>query len=110
MSVLKTLSAKAPPWQFDPDGICRVGGTRVRLETVLTTYNQGAAAEEILLKFPSLRLEDIYAVITYYLWRPDEVNSYLDQRAGEEAAARDKLEKQFPSQGVRERLLARKKT
>jgi hypothetical protein len=62
MATLEQLAAKPPPWRLDNDGVRRVGGTRVRLEAVLFAFNQGASAEEILLKYPSLQLPDIYSV------------------------------------------------
>ena len=66
----------------DDDGVLRVGGTRVRLETVINAFQAGCAAEEILLKHPSTQLTDIYAVITYYLWHRAEVDAYLTERRG----------------------------
>jgi uncharacterized protein (DUF433 family) len=65
--------AQPPPIQADDAGVLRVGGTRVRLETVINAFNSGSTAEEILLKYPSLNLTDIYAIITYYLWSREEV-------------------------------------
>jgi len=56
MTVLDALVAQPAPLQLDEDGVLRVGGTRVRLETILAAFNQGSAAEEILLKYPSLKL------------------------------------------------------
>ena len=80
MQLLDSLTAVPAPLESDPDGVFRVTGTRVRLDTVLTAFHQGSSAEEIVLKFPSLRLTDVYSVITYYLWRRQEVDEYLQQR------------------------------
>jgi hypothetical protein len=60
MSALHTLVAQPPPLRTDADGVARVGGTRVRLETVVTAFNNGCGAEEIVLKYPSLDLKDVY--------------------------------------------------
>jgi hypothetical protein len=65
MAISGLPSAFTPPLQKDRDDVFRVGGTRVRLETVVTAFQYGCTAEEILLKCPSLSLADIYAVITY---------------------------------------------
>lgn len=100
--------AQPPPIQADNDGILRVGGTRVRLETVINAFKSGCAAEEILPKYPSLNLTDIYAVITYYLWSREEVEAYLEERRRVEEAVRRENEARFPSAGVRERLMARR--
>lgn len=93
---------------MDPDGVLRVGGTRVRLDSVISAFHSGSDPEEILLKFPSLNLTDIYAVITYYLWHRSEVDRYL---LGQQASAdrvRAENESRFPREGVRERLMARR--
>jgi hypothetical protein len=80
----------------------------VRLETVIGAFKNGCSAEEILLKYPSLNLTDIYAVITYYLWHRQEVEDYLEECRRQEEEVRRENEARFPSQGVRERLLARR--
>ena len=99
--------AQPPPIQADDNGVLRVGGTRVRLETIINAFKSGSAAEEILLKYPSLNLTDIYAVITYYLWSREEVEVYLEERHRREASVRRENERRFPSAGIRQRLLAR---
>ena len=100
--------AQPPPIQADDDGVLRVGGTRVRLETIINAFKSGSAAEEILLKYPSLSLTDIYAIITYYLWSREEVETYLEERRRVEEVVRRENETWFPPAGVRERLLARR--
>ena len=100
--------AQPPPIRADDDGVLRVGGTRVRLETIINAFKSGSVAEEILLKYPSLNLTDIYAIITYYLWSREEVETYLEERRRVEEAVRRENETRFPSAGVRERLLARR--
>jgi uncharacterized protein (DUF433 family) len=100
--------AQPPPVQADDDGILRVGGTRVRLETIINAFKSGSTAEEILLKYPALNLTDIYAIITYYLWSREEVEAYMEERRRLEEAVRRDNEARFPSAGVRDRLLARR--
>ena len=51
------------PLQTDADGVIRVGGTRVTLETVVEAFQQGATAEEIVQQYPSLALAEVYAVL-----------------------------------------------
>ena len=65
----------------------RVGTTRVTLDTVVSAYKGGASPEEIAESFDTLRLADIYAVISYYLRHVDEVEAYIaegDALAAEE--------------------------
>ena len=108
MTRLDTLIAEPPPFQMDEDGVWRVGKTRVQLDTVIGAFHNGCTAEEILLKYPSLGLTDIYAVITYYLWHREAVEAYLEERRQLTEQVRRENEARFPSQGVRERLLARR--
>ncbi len=99
--------AQPAPCKMDDDGVLRVAGTRVRLDTVIGAFNSGSAAEEILFKYPALNLTDIYAVITYYLWHRAEMDEYLEERQALAAQVRQENEQRLPPQGVRDRLLAR---
>jgi uncharacterized protein (DUF433 family) len=108
MTTLGFLAPKPAPIRTDADGVARVAGTRVRLDTVIAAFNAGCAAEEIVLKYPSLDLGDVYSVIAYYLWHRGEVDAYLEQRRQAADDARRELEARFPRQGLRERLLARR--
>ena len=108
MKLPVSFVAQPPPIQTDDNGVLRVGGTRVRLGTIINAFKSGSAAEEILLKYPSLNLTDIYAIITYYLWSREEVDGYLEERRRVEEAVRRENETRFPPAGVRERLLARR--
>ena len=108
MSLVDQLVAQPAPVSVDEEGVLRVGKTRVRLETVIAAFEAGCSAEEILLKYPSLDLTDIYAVITYYLWHREEVGKYLQRRQHEAQAVREENEARFPPSGVRERLLRRR--
>jgi uncharacterized protein (DUF433 family) len=117
-STTLTAAPVLPDWRvaprplivLDPDGVYRVGGTRVRLETVVWAFRQGSTAEEILLKYPALELSDIYSTIGYYIGHRDAVDAYVEARRQQAEEARRELEVRFPSAGVRERLLARQGT
>jgi uncharacterized protein (DUF433 family) len=108
MTVLESLVAPPAPLAFDEHGVLRVGGTRVRLETVVTAFHAGSSPEEILLKYPTLDLTDIYAVITYYLWHRADLDSYLAERTRTVEASQREIETRFPTNGIRARLLARR--
>jgi uncharacterized protein (DUF433 family) len=75
-----TIDIEPLPLLVDDDGVVRVGGTRVTLDTIVTAFNEGANAEEIVQQYPSLSLADVYAVIGYYLRRRSEIDDYLEQR------------------------------
>lgn len=104
------LAASPIPLHTDPDGVVRVGNTRVTLETVIGAFLDGASAEEIAYQYPSLALADVYAVIAYYLRRRSDVDAYLQQRHEQADAVRNQNEFRFDPTGVRERLMARRQT
>jgi uncharacterized protein (DUF433 family) len=96
------------PLKMDAEGVVRVGGTRVTLDTVAAAFEEGATAEEIVQQYPSLHLADVYSVIGYYLRRRSEVEAYLRQRHQQADDVRKQNEARFDPQGVRDRLLARR--
>ena len=103
-----TLSAETLPLRIDHDGVVRVGKTRVTLDTVLGAFQEGATAEEITHRYPSVDLADVYAVIAYYLRHRPEVEEYLDRRRQVAAEVQRQNERQFDPHGIRDRLLARR--
>ncbi len=102
------VGAELMPLQADADGVMRVGGTRVTLETVVAAFREGATAESIVEQYPSLQLADVYAVIGYYLRHQAEVDAYVLDRRRQAAEARRENESRFSPLGVRDRLLARR--
>lgn len=106
--VVSSATAAEPiPLSTDADGVIRVGATRVTLDTVIDTFMTGASPEEIAQDFPVLRLDDIYAVITYFLRHRAEVEAYLRGRRVRAEAIRHEIEAYSPQTGLRDRLLAR---
>ena len=74
------------PLESEADGVVRVKGTRVTLDTVVAAFAEGATAEEIAPQYPTLALSDIYAVLSYNLRRREEVT--LICRSGTSAGHR----------------------
>lgn len=95
------------PLRVDAHGAVRVGKTRVTLESVIVAYQQGESPEEIVRSFDTLDLGDIYTVIGYYLHHREQVDAYLAECEEEAEAIRREIEARSPSDGLRERLLAR---
>lgn len=100
--------AEPAPIKTNADGVVRVGNTRVTLDTVIGVFKQGTTAEEIVYRYPSLRLADVYATIGFYLNHQQEVETYLQQRQQQAQEIRKMNEARFDPQGLRDRLLARK--
>jgi uncharacterized protein (DUF433 family) len=99
--------AEKIPIETDKDGVIRVGNTRVTLETLVTAFNSGSTAEEIVYQFPVLNLADVYAVITYYLRNRDTVEKYLNKRKQRAEQVKRQNQNNENMNDVRKRLLAR---
>lgn len=96
------------PVKLDSHGILRVGDTRVSLDLVVDEFNRGADAAEIQRSFDALSLAEVHAAIAYYLHNKSEVDAYLAEQEKLEADARKRIEKRFPPDVMREKILARK--
>ena len=103
-----TIATERPPLRVEPDGTARVGATRVTLDTVISAYNGGAAAEQIVQQFETLTLPDVYAVIAYYLRHTDEVDAYLRARRQQANEVRREIESDPATQRIRDRLRSRR--
>ena len=70
----------------------RVRGSRVGIEVILSEYLDGALPEELVVNYPSVTLEQVHAVITYYLGHRTEIDLYLNRWAerGEQALRRQR--------------------
>ncbi|MCP5050757.1 MAG: DUF433 domain-containing protein [bacterium] len=102
-----TIGKEKVPLKVDSHGVARIGGTRVTLETVVITFKEGATAEEIVYRYPTLKLADVYSVLSYYLRRKEDVEEYLNQRQQVTEQVRQLNEARFDPDGIRDRLLAR---
>jgi uncharacterized protein (DUF433 family) len=102
------ITTEPIPLETDADGVVRVGGTRVTLDTIVAAFKEGATAEEIVFQYPSLNLPDVYFAIGYYLQRRGEVEAYLQQRQQLADEVRQQNEARFDPRGIRDRLLARR--
>ena len=103
------ISAEKTPLNTDPDGVIRVRGSRVTLDSVVMAFNEGATPEELVQQYPTLALADVYSIISYYLRRRDDVEAYLNDRRQKSDLVRSQNEARFKPQGIRERLMARRK-
>ncbi|MBF2027348.1 MAG: DUF433 domain-containing protein [Oscillatoriales cyanobacterium C42_A2020_001] len=102
------ITAELAPLRINENGVVLVGKTRVTLDTVVAIFKHGATAEEIVYRLPSLTLAEVYATIAFYLSHQSEVETYLQQRQQQSEDVRIVNQARFDSQGLRDRLLARK--
>jgi len=78
------------------DGIYRLTGTRVSLDSVVYAFWRGQTAESIAQSFPVLTLEQVYGALTFYLANQAEIDVYLKEAEAEFEAIRQAACKQDP--------------
>lgn len=66
--------------RIDDHGVKRVGESRVMLDSIVASFEQGHSAETIQQQYPALSLEEVYGAITYYLSHVEEVKEYLEKQ------------------------------
>ncbi len=101
------MAVATVPFEINAQGVAHIGGTRVTLDTVILTFLDGATAEEIVQRYPTLNLADVYSTIGYYLLNREEIEGYLRRSAEQSEKIRTLNESRFSPEGIRNRLLAR---
>jgi len=96
------------PISKDANGVIRVSGTRVTLETLVESFRQGGTPEEIAQQYPTVPIGDIYEIIGYYLRHSAEFEAYFAERASAANLAKAENDRRSPTSGIRDRLLARR--
>jgi uncharacterized protein (DUF433 family) len=108
LDLVQILAPDPSPLMLGPDGVIRVGRTRVTLDVVVAVFDAGATPEEIVQQYPSLDLATAYSVVAHVLQHRAEVDRYLTKRQAEATAVRQENERRFAPDGIRQRLLARR--
>jgi uncharacterized protein (DUF433 family) len=67
----------------DPDGEIHMTGHRIGLYTVVSCYREGYTAERIAEEFPTLPLDLVLDVLTFYQANQSEVDAYVDEYQAE---------------------------
>lgn len=93
-----------------PEGVIRVAGTRVSLDSVVWAFQDGATPEEICLDFPSLDLARVYSVLAYYLAHRHIIDAYLLEHDQSAQAMRHDLQTRHNAflTELRQRIAARR--
>lgn len=106
MNLLDSINTIVPLFS-EPNGVIRVGNTRVTLETLIYQFKNGSTAEEIVFQYPVLDLADVYAVIGFYLKNQTAVENYLLSSKVAAESIQSTVQQQFPATDLRQRLLSR---
>jgi uncharacterized protein (DUF433 family) len=64
-----------------------VGGTRLRVATILMCYRQGMSIEEIVQQYPALKPSDVHDALAYAYDHIDEIEANLSD--DDELAVKD---------------------
>lgn len=97
------------PITINADEVALVGGTRVRLETIIAAFRRGESPEQIVDSFDVLTLGDVYLVIAYFLNNQEEVLSYLEKQKLSADETHKMIEAAQPDMfSLRNRLIAKK--
>jgi uncharacterized protein (DUF433 family) len=96
------------PLTRSDDGVFRVAGSRVTLDSIVHQFKSGATAEQIQEDFPSVTLRDIYSVIAYFLQQARAVEDYLSEQAQTAEEVRREVERNLETKELRERLSHRR--
>ena len=95
------------PLRYDDTGTIRVTGSRVRLDTLVGAFQRGDTLAEIAEGFPSLSMQDVNAVIDWYLTHQTEAHKYLEQQEIKSEKVRLEIESQ-PGYAARREELRRR--
>lgn len=95
------------PLKTDEHGAIRVSDTSITLDAVIGRYHMGDSPEAIHDSFDALPLNDIYAVIAYYLAHRDALDAYLERREEQATQIRQEWERQYPPKVTKAELQAR---
>ncbi len=70
------------------EGVYRIAGTRISLDSVVYAFREGQTAESIAQSFPLLTLEQVYGGIAVYLAQQPAVDDYLEREEADYEAFR----------------------
>ncbi|MEL6407185.1 MAG: DUF433 domain-containing protein [Chloroflexota bacterium] len=93
------------PLRYETDGSIRIGETRVLLEVVVRAFQRGDSPDVIADNCSALKLNEIYAVLAYYLQNRDDVAPYLMDVDKDAQDIREKIEAKQDNHSLRQRLL-----
>jgi uncharacterized protein (DUF433 family) len=90
-----------PSYVEQQEGIYRVAGTRVSLDSIVYAFLDGHTAESIQQSFPLLTLEQVYGAITYYLAHREAIEAYLQEQEAAFETLKETLRRNNPQMAKR---------
>lgn len=68
-------------FDFLEPNVILMKGHQIAIAEVIDLYEQGYSAEQVVLHYPSLSLEAVYAVFTYYLHNKPKMAVYMERHS-----------------------------
>ncbi len=96
MSVAVPIEPIAVPLVPHANGTLFVRDSGIPLERIIESYNAGSTPADIVDMFDTLRLADVFAVISYYLDHQEEVDTYLRIQEAEADKVQAMIEATLP--------------
>jgi uncharacterized protein (DUF433 family) len=90
-----------PSYVEQREGVYRVAGTRVSLDSIVYAFLDGHTAESIQQSFPVLTLEQVYGAITYYLAHREAIEAYLWEQEAAFETLKETLRRSRPQMARR---------
>lgn len=59
------------------EGVYRIGGTRVSLDSLVYLFREGMSAEDMVESYLALTLEQVHGALAFYLENQHEIDAYL---------------------------------
>ena len=56
------------------EGVYRVGGTRVSLDSLVYLFREGMSVESMVESYPALTMEDVHGALAFYLANENEID------------------------------------
>jgi uncharacterized protein (DUF433 family) len=101
MPARKKYPMAEPSYVEQQEGIYRVAGTRVSLDSIVYAFLDGHTAESIQQSFPVLTLEQVYGAITYYLAHREAIEAYLREQEAAFEMLKETLRRNNPQMAKR---------
>ena len=71
------MNVVAKEYVAKSEGLYRVGGTRVSLDSLIYLFREGMSAESMVESYPALTLEAVHGALAFYLANQKEIDDYL---------------------------------
>jgi uncharacterized protein (DUF433 family) len=67
----------ARDYVLQSEGVYRIAGTRVSLDSLVYLFREGVSAEGMVESYPTLTLEQVHGALAYYLANQSVIDAYL---------------------------------